>query len=68
MKTFSGCEEVYGRGYDTAGNYHWFGTETGEHCIPKTNNNCPICGAPIHGFVCEECGYMIQYGFKTLIS
>lgn len=23
------CEEVYGRGYDTAGNYHWYGTYTG---------------------------------------
>lgn len=27
------CEEVYGREYDTAGNYHWHGTYTGEHMI-----------------------------------
>lgn len=27
-------EEVYVQGYDTAGNYHWTGTHTGEHIIP----------------------------------
>lgn len=27
------CEEVYERGYDTAGNYHWHGTYTGHHVI-----------------------------------
>ena len=27
-------EEVYAKGYDTAGNYHWIGTQTGEHIIP----------------------------------
>lgn len=26
-------EEVFWRGYDTAGNYHWHGTETGHHVI-----------------------------------
>lgn len=26
-------EEVYFFGYDTAGNYHWIGTRTGEHII-----------------------------------
>lgn len=28
------AEEVYADGYDTAGNYHWTGTHTGEHIIP----------------------------------
>ena len=28
------AEEVYADGYDTAGNYHWIGTHTGEHVIP----------------------------------
>lgn len=28
-------EEVFWRGYDTAGNYHWYGTETGHHVIPS---------------------------------
>ena len=28
-----GSEEVYASGYDTAGNYHWTGTKTGEHSI-----------------------------------
>ena len=27
-------EEVYASGYDTAGNYHWVGTKSGEHIIP----------------------------------
>lgn len=26
-------EEAYATGYDTAGNYHWTGTRTGEHTI-----------------------------------
>ena len=26
-----GAEEVYREYYDTAGNYHWFGTMTGHH-------------------------------------
>lgn len=30
-------EEVYASGYDTAGNYHWTGTRTGEHIIPAEN-------------------------------
>ena len=28
-------EEVFWKGTDTAGNYHWHGTETGHHVIPK---------------------------------
>lgn len=28
------AEEVYASGYDTAGNYHWTGTHSGEHIIP----------------------------------
>lgn len=27
------AEEVYGQYTDTAGNYHWFGTRSGEHII-----------------------------------
>jgi hypothetical protein len=26
-------EEVFATGYDTAGNYHWNGTVTGEHVV-----------------------------------
>lgn len=26
-------EEVYGKYYDSAGNYHWTGTKTGHHVI-----------------------------------
>ena len=29
-----GAEEVYDEYYDTAGNYHWIGTKSGEHRIP----------------------------------
>ncbi len=28
-------EEVYATGYDTAGNYHWTGTQSGHHIIKK---------------------------------
>lgn len=28
------AEEVYAQGYDTAGNYHWTGTHSGEHIVP----------------------------------
>lgn len=28
------CEEVYNEYYDTAGNYHWTGTESGTHFVP----------------------------------
>ena len=31
QQRFPVCEEVYGREYDTAGNYHWYGTYTGHH-------------------------------------
>lgn len=27
------CEEVYWEEYDTAGNYHWHGTDTGHHVV-----------------------------------
>lgn len=27
------CEEVYNQYYDSAGNYHWTGTVTGEHIV-----------------------------------
>ncbi len=30
-------EEVYASSYDTAGNYHWAGTRTGEHIVPTEN-------------------------------
>ena len=30
---FNGAEEVYREYYDTAGNYHWFGTVTGHHTV-----------------------------------
>lgn len=30
-------EEVYAIGYDTAGNYRWTGTRTGEHIVPTEN-------------------------------
>ena len=30
---FYGAEEVYCQYYDTAGNYHWTGTITGEHIV-----------------------------------
>ena len=32
-------EEVYGRGYDTAGNYHWYGVYTGHHIMSKENKD-----------------------------
>lgn len=35
LRNYNLCEEVYGRGYDTAGNYHWYGTYTGHHVIEK---------------------------------
>ena len=28
------AEEVYARWHDTAGNYHWTGTQSGEHLFP----------------------------------
>jgi len=31
--TIQFSEEVYEQGYDTAGNYHWYGTLTGHHII-----------------------------------
>ena len=34
MPTIIPAEEVYASGYDTAGNYHWTETQTGEHTIP----------------------------------
>lgn len=30
-------EEVFETGYDTAGNYHWKGTVTGEHFVGGTD-------------------------------
>ena len=27
------CEEVYNEYYDSAGNYHWTGTLSGEHIV-----------------------------------
>lgn len=27
------CEEVYWEEYDTAGNFHWHGTDTGHHVV-----------------------------------
>ena len=30
---YNGAEEVYCEYYDTAGNYHWIGTMTGEHIL-----------------------------------
>ena len=30
-------EEVFATGYDTAGNYHWNGTVTGEHIVREKN-------------------------------
>ena len=30
---FNGVEEVHREYYDTAGNYHWFGTMTGHHIV-----------------------------------
>ena len=32
-------EEVFARYEDTAGNFHWHGTETGEHIVRKQINN-----------------------------
>lgn len=32
-KRLNCVEEVFARGYDTAGNYHWNGTVTGEHVV-----------------------------------
>lgn len=37
-KTIKGYEEVYNCGYDTAGNYHIYGTFSG-HTVIKTDNN-----------------------------
>lgn len=31
--SFNCSEEVYGQHYDTAGNFHWYGTKTGHHVI-----------------------------------
>ena len=33
---FNGYEEVYREYYDTANNYHWIGTHTGEHIIKES--------------------------------
>ena len=30
-----GYEEVYGQGYDSVGNYHWYGVYSGHHVIKK---------------------------------
>lgn len=30
-----GYEEVYARGHDTGGNYHWHGVYSGHHIIKK---------------------------------
>lgn len=34
-KKLKDAEEVYGKYTDTAGNYHWCGTHSGEHKIKK---------------------------------
>ncbi len=34
----SPTEEVYASGFDTAGNYHWTGTQSGHHIIKKEEN------------------------------
>ena len=34
-------EEVYGEYYDTAGNYHWTGTESGTHILRKDSFSTP---------------------------
>ncbi len=31
------AEEVYGQCFDTAGNFHWYGTHSGEHIINAEN-------------------------------
>ena len=33
------AEEVYGQGYDTAGNYHYYGTHTGHHVVKNNSKN-----------------------------
>ena len=33
------AEEVFATGYDTAGNYHWTGTITGEHVMRVEEND-----------------------------
>ena len=35
-ESIKGYEEVYARGYDTGGNYHWSGVYSGHHVIKKT--------------------------------
>ena len=36
--TFIPTEGIYGQYTDTAGNYHWFGTRSGEHIIKAEEN------------------------------
>ena len=38
-QTTNGYEEVYDSGYDTAGNYHIYGTFSGHTVIKAENNN-----------------------------
>ena len=33
LPAYAFSEQVYGRHFDTAGNYHYFGTFSGEHVI-----------------------------------
>ena len=39
QKRYPVCEKVYREEYDTAGNYHWYGTHTGHHVIKMNRIN-----------------------------
>ena len=64
MKGVLFMEEVFAKYEDTAGNLHWYGTETGEHIIKKQDplsnfqipNKCKYCGY-YYNFLCraEQC-------------
>ena len=51
-------EEVFAQYEDTGGNFHWHGTETGEHII---RNATDISNAVFQG-KCMYCGWF--YNFK----
>lgn len=46
QRPFNGAEEVFAQYEDTAGNFHWHGTETGEHIVRKvidiSNTTFPV--------------------------
>ena len=50
--------EVFGRGIDTAGNFHWYDTDDGHHVYMAQNNGMSNFEIPEK---CRQCGYYYNF-------